>query len=82
MLQVKVLGSGCANCQRLERETRAALDDAAIEYELSKVTDYADIASYGVMKTPALVMNEVVVSSGKILKQDQVVTLAREYESA
>jgi small redox-active disulfide protein 2 len=82
MLEVKVLGSGCANCQKLERETRAALDGASIAYQLTKVTDFADIAAYGVMRTPALVMNETVLSSGKIPKQDQIVTWAREYETA
>ncbi|TVR22519.1 MAG: thioredoxin family protein [Anaerolineaceae bacterium] len=78
MLQVKVLGSGCANCQRLEREARAALDEATIEYELTKVTDYADIAGYGVMQTPALVLNEEVVSTGRVPKHEQIVTWARE----
>ena len=81
MLEIKVLGSGCANCQRLERETRAALDEAAIAYELTKVTDYSDIASYGVMQTPALVMNETVVSIGKIPKREQIVAMARECET-
>ncbi len=80
MLQVKILGSGCPNCQRLEREVRTALDSASISYELSKVTDYTDIAAYGVMSTPALVINEVVLSSGKIPKQDQIITWAREYQ--
>jgi len=78
MLQIKVLGSGCPNCQKLERETRAALDSAAIPYELSKVTEYADIAAYGVMNTPALVMNDEVVSSGRIPKAEQIITWARE----
>lgn len=82
MIHVKVLGSGCPNCQRLERETREALDSASIAYELTKVTDYADIAAYGVMSTPALVMNEEVVSSGRIPKQDQIVIWARERETA
>jgi small redox-active disulfide protein 2 len=81
MLQVKVLGSGCTNCQKLERETRAALDEATITYELSKVTDYADIAGYGVMRTPALVINEEVVSSGKIPKHEQIVNWAREHDT-
>lgn len=81
MLQVKILGSGCPNCQKLERETRAALDETTLVYELSKVTDYADIASYGVMQTPALVINEEVVSSGKIPKHDQIVMWARERET-
>ena len=82
MLQIKILGSGCANCQRLERETRTALDEATLVYELTKVTDYADIASYGVMQTPALVINEDVLSSGKIPKQSQIVTWAQEYETS
>jgi len=82
MLEIKVLGSGCANCKRLERETRAALDESEIVYELTKVTDYGDIAAYGVMKTPALVMNETVVSTGKIPKHEQLVAWARERETA
>lgn len=80
MLSIKILGSGCPNCQRLERETRAALDAAKIPYELVKVTDFADIAGYGVMRTPALVMNEVVVSAGKIPKSDQIVLWAHDHE--
>jgi small redox-active disulfide protein 2 len=82
MLEVKVLGSGCPNCQRLEREARAALDGASIPYDLIKVTDFADIAAYGVMSTPALVMNETVLSIGKIPKQDQIVTWAQEQGTA
>jgi small redox-active disulfide protein 2 len=81
MVQVKVLGSGCPNCKRLESETRAALEAAAIDYELMKVTDYAHIAAYGVMQTPALVINEQVVSSGKIPKRDQIVSWARERQA-
>jgi small redox-active disulfide protein 2 len=81
MLMVKVLGSGCANCQRLERETRAALGAAAIKFELTKVTDYVDIAAYGVTSTPALVMNEAVVSSGRIPGLEQIVRWARERDT-
>ncbi len=76
MLNVKVLGSGCPNCQRLERETRTALDEAGIAYELTKVTDFADIAAYGVMQTPALVMNETVLSSGRIPSRPQIAAWA------
>lgn len=72
MLTIKVLGSGCPNCKRLEAETRAALDETNIAYELVKVTDYADIAAYGVLQTPALVLNEAVVSVGKIPKRDSI----------
>ena len=82
MLTVKVLGSGCPNCQRLESETRAALDGAnpSIDYEVIKVTDYADIVAYGVMSTPALVLNEKVVSAGRIPKAEQIVQWAREMQ--
>jgi small redox-active disulfide protein 2 len=72
MLTVKVLGPGCNNCTRLEKEVRKALSNTAIEYEVIKVTDYADIAAYGIMSTPGLVMNEQVVSFGRIPKQDQI----------
>jgi small redox-active disulfide protein 2 len=81
MLQVKVLGSGCPNCQRLEAETRAALDAAGLAYALSKVTEYADIASYGVLSTPALVMNEKVVSAGRIPARSRIVEWARAEET-
>ena len=77
MIAIKVLGSGCPNCKRLEAETRAALDQAGIPYALDKVTEYADIASYGVMSTPALVINEQVVSSGRIPARSQIVEWAR-----
>jgi small redox-active disulfide protein 2 len=76
MLQVKVLGSGCPNCRRLEQETRAALDSAGVAYDLTKVTDWEAIASYGVMTTPALVLDEQVVSSGRIPKREQIIAWA------
>jgi small redox-active disulfide protein 2 len=81
MLNIKVLGSGCPNCKRLEAETRAALDAAGITYDLAKVTDYADIATYGVMSTPALVINEKVVSSGRIPARSKIVELVHEVEN-
>jgi small redox-active disulfide protein 2 len=82
MLDIKVLGSGCPNCRRLEAETRAALDDAGIGYELTKVTEIPDILAYGVMSTPALVMNERVVSSGRIPARSRIVEWARDTEAA
>lgn len=82
MLNIKVLGSGCANCKRLESETRQALDEAGIPYVLTKVTEYADILAYGVMSTPALVINEHVASSGRIPARSQIVKLAHQYENA
>lgn len=81
MLQVKVLGSGCPNCKRLEAETRAALDAAQIVYELEKVTDFDQIAAFGVLSTPGLVMNGKVVSSGKIPARSRITEWAKEIEA-
>lgn len=66
MLTVKILGSGCANCKKLESVARAAAEGAHVEAQFIKVTDVNDILAYDVMATPALVINEKVVSSGRI----------------
>lgn len=63
---IKVLGSGCANCQNLEKATREALAELGIDAELEHITDPGEIASYGVMRTPGLVIDEVVVLSGRV----------------
>jgi small redox-active disulfide protein 2 len=79
MLDIKVLGSGCPNCERLASETRATLDDAGMtDYALTKITDMASIVGYGVLSTPALVINEVIVSSGKIPKRKQILAWVQE----
>jgi small redox-active disulfide protein 2 len=72
---VKILGSGCKNCLALEKATREAIDRLGIEAEVEKVTDYADIVSYGVMSTPALVVDEEVVSSGRVLTPTHIAEL-------
>jgi small redox-active disulfide protein 2 len=74
MLIIKILGAGCAKCNQLEAETRAALAAIlpAIPHEIVKVTDYAAIASYGIMATPALVINEQIKSYGRIPKREQI----------
>lgn len=66
MLTIKVLGSGCANCKRLEQLTRKVIDQLGVEAEVIKVTDPMKYAEYGVMATPGLVINEKTVSSGRI----------------
>jgi small redox-active disulfide protein 2 len=63
---IKVLGPGCANCKRLEDRTREVVADLGIDAEIEKVTDYAEIAGYGVMKTPGLVVDEKLVVSGRV----------------
>ncbi|MCB2176482.1 MAG: thioredoxin family protein [Actinomycetales bacterium] len=65
-MNIKILGSGCANCVNLERVTRDALRELGAEAEFEKVTEYADIAAYGIMRTPGLVVDEQVLLSGRV----------------
>ena len=66
MVTIKVLGSGCANCKRLEQLTKTVVKDLGVEAEVIKVTDPTLYADYGVLSTPGLVVNEKTVSSGRI----------------
>ena len=68
---VKVLGSGCAKCHALEEAARAALEELNMDTTIDHVTDFSQIAAYGVMTTPALVIDGKVVSYGKVLKKDE-----------
>lgn len=72
---VKVLGSGCAKCNALEAATKAALEQLGMDTTIDHVTDFAKIAAYGVMSTPALVVDGKVVSYGKVLKKEEVVAI-------
>jgi small redox-active disulfide protein 2 len=65
-MQIKVLGPGCKNCAALEANTREALASLDRTDAITKVDDYAEIAAYGVMNTPALVIDETVVVSGRV----------------
>ncbi len=71
-MTIKILGSGCKNCVTLAENTKAALTELGIHADIVKVTDYADIASYGIMSTPGLVVDEKVVSFGKVLKPKEI----------
>ncbi len=66
MLNIKVLGSGCANCINLEKLCREVIAENSIDADIEKVTDYRDIMSYGIMSTPGLIVNGKVVLSGKL----------------
>lgn len=74
-VSVKVLGSGCAKCNQLEAATKAALEQLGMDTTIDHVTDFSAIAAYGVMSTPALVVDGKVVSYGKVLKTDEVVAI-------
>jgi small redox-active disulfide protein 2 len=66
MLTIKILGSGCANCKRLEAVAREAVTSANVQADFVKVTNVTDMLAYDVLSTPALVIDEKVVSSGRI----------------
>lgn len=72
---VKILGSGCAKCNQLEAATKEALIKLGIDVPIEHVTDFAEIATYGVMSTPALVIDDKVISYGKVLKTEEAVKL-------
>lgn len=72
---VKVLGSGCAKCNELEANVKAALIQLGMNSAIEHVTDFNVIAAYGVMTTPALVVDGKVVSYGKVLKVEEAVSL-------
>lgn len=72
---VKVLGPGCRNCHRLEERTREALSRLGLDAEVEKVTDYGEIAAYGVLRTPGLVVDDEVVHSGSVPTTDHLVEL-------
>lgn len=71
-MEIKILGSGCPNCIKLAKNVEQALKELSVEAKIVKVTDYAEITSYGVMSTPALVLNNKVVMSGKVANVEQI----------
>jgi small redox-active disulfide protein 2 len=74
-MQVKILGTGCANCVNLEKNTRVALATLGLDAEVVKVTDVGEIASYGIMRTPGLVLDEQVLVSGRVPRADEIAKL-------
>ncbi|WP_114520859.1 thioredoxin family protein [Altererythrobacter sp. ZODW24] len=68
---IKILGSGCKKCITLEQNAKAAAEAMGIQAEIIKVTDFVEMASYGVMSTPGLVIDEKLVSAGKVLSVEE-----------
>ncbi len=75
MMMIKVLGSGCANCHKVEQLARQAVAQLAIEAQVQLVTDMKEIMRYGVMSTPGVVINDKVVSAGRVPSLSQMTTL-------
>lgn len=74
---VRVLGSGCARCKALGAAAEEALAELGMDTTVGHVTDFAEIASYGVMTTPALVIDGRVVSCGRVLRKEEIAALLK-----
>ena len=75
MLNIKILGTGCPNCHKLEEETKKAVTHLGLEAHFEKITEVMKIMDYDVLSTPGLVINDQVVSSGKIPSQSELVSM-------
>ncbi|MBO9338288.1 MAG: TM0996/MTH895 family glutaredoxin-like protein [Chloroflexus sp.] len=72
MINVKILGPGCPNCRKLEERVRNIVQRFQVEAEIEKVTDYAQIMRWNVLRTPGLVVNDVLVASGRIPSEEEI----------
>ena len=77
-MDIKILGTGCAKCQKLEQLTREAVASLGLDATIAKVTDPGEIASWGVMTTPALVVDDRVVASGRVPSEADLTALLAE----
>ena len=73
-MEIKILGTGCANCKRVESIARQVVEEMGVEATITEVTDMAKIVSYDIVTTPGLVIDEKVVSSGRIPSKAEVTT--------
>ena len=76
-MKIKILGSGCPNCKVLEANAKKAVAEMKIKADIEKVTDITKIMEYGVMSTPALVVDEKVVSYGRVLSSEEIKKLLK-----
>ena len=74
-MDIKILGTGCKKCRQLETLTRRAVTDLDLDAEINKITDPGEIAGWGVMATPALVVNNEVVLAGRVPTEQALTTL-------
>ena len=75
MVNIKILGSGCPTCKRLEETVRKVAAAQGIQIELEKVTDFNAMQKWNIMQTPGLVVNDKLVTAGRIPKEDEIIKL-------
>lgn len=80
-MDIKILGSGCAKCIQLERTVRAAVEREGMDATVSKVEDIMDIMAYGVMMTPAMVVDNKVVVKGRVPSEDEIINMLKSAEA-
>jgi len=71
-MKIEILGTGCPKCKQLTANAEAAVKELNVQAEIGKVTDIDKITDYGVMMTPALVVDGTVISAGKLLNKDEI----------
>lgn len=76
-MNIKILGSGCKNCEVTLKHVNEALAESQMTAEVVKVTEFKDIMKYGVMKTPAIVIDEKVVVAGRVASKDEIMKLLK-----
>lgn len=74
-MKIQILGSGCINCRKLEENAKMAISEIGIQAEIEKITDINQIIEMGVMMTPALGIDGVIKSSGKVLSKNQIIEI-------
>jgi len=77
-MEIKILGTGCPKCKRLEELTREALAEAGIEAVITKVSDVNAIMAYQIMSTPGLVINEELKSAGRLPRKEEIIAWLKE----
>jgi len=71
-VEIKILGTGCSNCKKLEANAKEAIKELNVDAKITKVEDIKDIMKYGVMRTPAIVIDEKVKMFGKVCTVDEI----------
>lgn len=77
-MKVKILGTGCTRCNTLEQKVRKIIESHHIEAEVKKISDISEMISYGIVRTPGLVINEQLKSNGVIPKDEQILLWLKE----